>query len=192
MSDLIVGLVVFLGTHSLRMVADGWRGGMLERFGKNAWKALYSLVSLLGLALIVWGFERARAAPVALYAPPVWLRHLNALFTLLAFVLLAAAYVPRNRLKARIGHPMLAGVALWALGHLLATGNLRDVVLFGAFFVWAAADFALSRRRDRRAGVTYPLESMTGNTLSLVIGLVGWIVFALWLHRILIGVDPLL
>lgn len=192
MGTLILGLVIFLCAHSTRMVAGDWRGRMLARLGENGWKALYSIVSLLGLVLIVWGFGQARAVAVPLYAPPVWLRHLNALFTLVAFVLLAAAYVPRNRLKARIGHPMLAGVALWALGHLLATGNQQDVLLFGAFFLWAAADFVVSRRRDRLAGVSYPLETMTGNTLTLVIGLVAWTVFALWLHRWLIGVDPLL
>jgi uncharacterized membrane protein len=115
---------------------------------------------------------------------------LNALFTLVAFGLIAAAYVPRNYLKAKLGHPMLVGVKLWALGHLLAIGYLHDVVLFGAFLAWAVADFAVSRRRDRKAGTVYPAGSATGDVLVVVIGIAAWAIFAFLLHRPLIGVNP--
>jgi uncharacterized membrane protein len=151
---------------------------------------VYALVSIMGFVLIVVGFGMARAQPQLLYLSPVWLQHLNALFTLVAFVLITAAYVPHNHLKAKLGHPMLAGVKLWALGHLLAIGYLRDVVLFGAFLVWAVADFAVSRRRDRKAGTVYPAGSLAGDVLAVAIGVAAWAIFAFLLHRPLIGVNP--
>lgn len=188
---LILGLVIFLGSHSVRIFAEDWRRRQIARLGPQGWRGIYSVVSLAGLALIVVGFGAARAHPELLYAPPAWLRHLNIVFTLVAFVLVAAAYVPRNRIKAKIGHPMVAGVKAWAFGHLLATGMLRDVVLFGAFLAWAIVDFAVSRRRDRAAGVVYPAGSMTGDMVAVAIGVAVWLAFAFWLHMALIGVNPL-
>jgi len=191
MTVLILGLLIFLGIHSLRIFANDWRNRQQARLGDLPWKGLYSLVSIIGFVLIVWGFGLARQHPVLLYVPPLALRHLNALFTLVAFVLLAAAYVPRNHLKARLGHPMLVGVKVWAFGHLLATGMLHDVVLFGAFLLWAVALFIVSRRRDRMASTAYPVGSTKGTVLTVVIGVGSWIVFALWLHLWLIGVNPM-
>ena len=190
MSILVLGLILFLGTHSVHMLAPHFRERVVARIGLLPWKGLYSLVSIAGFVLIVIGFGMARADSHLLYASPVWLRHLNALFTLAAFVLVAAAYVPRNHLKAKIGHPMLAGVKLWALGHLLAIGYLHDVVLFGAFLVWAVADFAVSRRRDRAAGIVYPAGTAMGDVLAVVIGVAAWAIFAFLLHLRLIGVSP--
>jgi uncharacterized membrane protein len=191
MTLLILGLLVFLGVHSLRIFADGWRSRRLARLGEMRWKGLYTLVSLLGFVMLCWGFGLARQQPVLLYVPPMALRHLNALFTLVAFVLIAAAYVPRNHLKAKFGHPMLLGVKAWAFGHLLATGMLRDVVLFGAFLLWAVVLFIVSRRRDRRTGTTYPAGTLAGDAIAVVVGVVAWAVFALWLHLWLIGVNPM-
>ncbi|MGH8123414.1 MAG: NnrU family protein [Rudaea sp.] len=190
MSWLILGLVVFLGLHSVRIGADDWRTRQMSRVGGNAWKGAYALVSIAGFVLLIWGFGMARQHPLALYVPPLWLRHANALFTLIAFVLIAAAYVPRNHLKAKLGHPMFAGVEVWALGHLLATGMLHDIVLFGAFLVWAVAGFAVSRRRDRRAGVSYHAGTLLGDGLALAIGVGIWAAFAFWLHASWIGVAP--
>ena len=190
MSMLVLGFLLFLGAHSLRIVADPWRTRMRARLGEMPWKGLYSVVSIVGFVLIVWGFGQARMQPVLLYVPPIWARHVNALFTLVAFVLVAAAYVPRNRMKAALGHPMLAGAALWAVGHLLATGMLRDVVLFGAFAVWAVVDFVASRRRDRRQGVAQAAGTTRGDLFTLEIGVVAWVIFAFVLHLWLIGVKP--
>jgi uncharacterized membrane protein len=190
MAILIIGLIVFLGAHSVRLFADDWRTQQIARLGLNGWKGLYSLISIVGFVLLVWGFGLARQHPLLLYAPPAWLRHLNALFTLIAFILIIAAYVPRNHLKAAIGHPMLAGVKAWALGHLLATGMLHDVVLFGAFLLWAIMDFAASRRRDRRTGTVYASGTPAGDAATIIIGIVAWVVFAFWLHPLLIGVEP--
>jgi uncharacterized membrane protein len=191
MTLLILGLLVFLGVHSLRIFADGWRSRQLARLGEMRWKGFYTLVSLLGFVMLCWGFGLARQQPVLLYVPPMALRHLNALFTLVAFVLIAAAYVPRNHLKAKFGHPMLLGVKAWAFGHLLATGMLRDVVLFGAFLLWAVVLFIVSRRRDRRTGTMYPAGTLAGDAIAVVVGVVAWAVFALWLHLWLIGVNPM-
>jgi uncharacterized membrane protein len=190
MTLLVLGLLLFLGVHSIRIVADGARTQLISRLGTGGFKALYGLVSVVGLVLIVVGFGEARQSPVLLYAPPLGLRHANALFTLLAFVLVAAAYVPRNHLKAWLGHPMLAGVKLWAFGHLLATGFLHDVVLFGAFLLWAVVDFAVSRRRDRRKGVHSAPGQWPSDVVVVLIGVAAWVAFAFWLHQRWIGVSP--
>ncbi len=191
MTILILGLLIFLGTHSLRVFANGSRERMVAKLGLNGWKALYAVISIIGFVLIIWGFGLARQQPVSLYVPPMALRHANSLFTLLAFILVVAAYVPRNHLKARIGHPMLVGTKLWAFGHLLATGFLHDVILFGSFLIWAIVLFAVSRRRDRQAGVTYPRGTMIGDGLSIAIGVAAWAGFAFWAHLHWIGVSPL-
>lgn len=191
MSILIVGLLIFLGMHSIRMFADGSRTKVIARHGANTWRAIYSVVSIGGLVLIVWGFGLARQQPELIYAPVPALRHANMLFTLLAFVLVAAAYVPRNHIKAAIGHPMLAGIKLWALGHLLATGFLHDLVLFGAFLLWAVADFVVCRRRDRQNNVTWPAGTLAGDAITVTIGIAAWAAFAFWLHLRWIGVSPL-
>jgi uncharacterized membrane protein len=124
MTILLLGLVIFLGTHSVRIVADDWRAAQRARLGAQTWKLVYTLLSLLGFALIIWGFGLARRAPVLLWSPPAAMRHVAALLTLLAFILLAATYVPRNGIKARLHHPMVLGVTTWAFAHLLANGSL--------------------------------------------------------------------
>ena len=192
MSVLILGLVLFLGVHSLRIFADDWRKRQIARLGERPWKGLFALVSLAGFVLICWGFGLARHHPVLLYVPLPWLVRLNALFTLVAFVLFVAARVPRNGIKARLHHPQVLAVKTWAFGHLLATGMLHDVVLFGAFLLWAVVLFAASRRRDRREGTVYPPGTVKGTILTVVIGVVAWAVFAFWLHALLIGVKPVM
>ena len=188
---LVLGLVVFLGVHSVRIVADDWRTQTRARLGERAWKGLYSLASAVGLALIVWGYGLARQQPVVLWTPPVGMRHAAALLTLLAFVLLAAAYVPRNAFKARLHHPMVLGVKVWALAHLLSNGNLADVVLFGAFLLWAVLSFRAARQRDRVQGTVYAASTTAGTLATVVVGGVAWAAFALWGHAWLIGVAPL-
>jgi uncharacterized membrane protein len=190
MTLLVLGLVIFLGVHSTRVFADGWRSAQVARLGEKGWKGLYTLASLVGLVMLVWGYGVARQTPVPLWTPVVGLRHLASLLTLLAFVLIAAVYVPRNSLKARIGHPMVVGVKVWALSHLLANHTLADLLLFGGFLVWAVLCFRAARRRDRASGITYPAGTVQGNLLTVVAGVGAWIVFAMWLHGPLIGVRP--
>jgi uncharacterized membrane protein len=192
MTVLILGLLIFLGIHSLRIFADDWRNRQRARFGELGWKGLYSLASIIGFGLIVYGFGLARQQPALLYVPPLALRHLNELFTLVSFILVAAAFIPLNHLKAKFGHPMLLGVKVWAFGHLLATGMLHDVLLFGAFLLWAVLLFIVSRRRDRAAGTVYPAGTLQGDVLVAVVGIAAWAVFTLWLHLRLIGVSPMM
>ena len=187
---LVMGLVIFLGAHSLRMVAGGWRTRTRSRVGEGAYKGAYSLASVLGFALIVWGFGVARQQPVQLWSPPVAMRHMAALLTLLSFVLLAAAYVPGNGIKARVHHPMVLGVKVWALAHLLVNGNLAHVVLFGSFLAWSVWNFIASRQRDRADGITYPPGRAVPTAVTVVAGAIAWVLFALLLHGWLIGVKP--
>jgi uncharacterized membrane protein len=190
MTYLILGLLIFLGAHSVKILAPGWRDAQLARMGENGWKGVYSLVSALGLGLIIWGFGAARVDSPALWIPPIWTRHLAASLTLPAFILLVAAYLPGSRIKAAVGHPMVAGVKLWALSHLLANGKLVDVVLFGAFLIWAVADFISARRRDRAAGRSYPVRKGPRDAMVVGIGVVAWLLFAYFGHTWLIGVSP--
>jgi uncharacterized membrane protein len=187
---LVLGLVLFLGVHSVRIVADDWRGAQIAARGEYAWKGVYALMSVVGLVLVVWGYGLTRTAPVELWAPPLWTRHLASLLTLVSFVLLAAAYVPGTRIKAAVGHPMVAGVKVWAFAHLVANGRLADVVLFGAFLAWAVVLYAASRRRDRRYGIRHVAGPVSRDLLATGVGVVAWVVFALWLHGPLIGVQP--
>lgn len=190
MGLLILGLVIFLGVHSTRIVADPWRTDTIARIGEKPWKAIYALLSIAGFVLIVIGYGAARQSPVVLYSPPVWTRHLAALLTIPAFVLVVAAYVKPNSIKRAVGHPMVAGVKIWAFAHLLANGTLADVLLFGSFLAWAVLSFIAARRRDRAAGAVYPVGSAARNAITVAIGLVAWAVFAFALHRPLIGVGP--
>jgi len=191
MTLLVAGLLIFLAVHSVRIGADGWRTAQIARHGVKAWKGVYTLVSVVGLVLIIWGYGVARQSPVILYSPPVWTRHLAALLTLVAFVMIAAAYVPKTRIKAKIRHPMVAGVKVWAFAHLLANGTLADVVLFGSFLAWAVLNYSAAMRRDRAANVSYAIGPISRDITAVVIGTIVWLVFTFWLHRVLIGVQPL-
>lgn len=190
MLALIIGLLVFLGVHSTRLFAPHWRAAQISRRGLLPWKGVYALVSLVGLALIIWGYGEARLSPTWLWVPPVWTRHLAALLTIPAFILLAATYIPGSHIKARVGHPMLLGVKFWAIAHLIANGTLADVLLFGGFLAWAVALYIVSRRRDRLAGVAAGPARVSMDIVVVVVGLLAWVGFALWLHGLLIGVKP--
>jgi uncharacterized membrane protein len=190
MTLLILGLVVFLGVHSARVFADGARGAFIARHGIKAWKGLYAAISLAGFALVVWGFGLARQQPIVLWTPPVWTRHLAALVVLVAFVLVAAAYVPGNGITARLHHPMTLGVKAWSFAHLIANRTLADAVLFGTFLVWSITVYAAARRRDRAAGTSYPPGTTAATALTVLVGLVLWAAFAFWAHGWLIGVRP--
>ena len=190
MTLLIAGLIVFLGVHSLRIFAEDWRGRQIARLGPGAYKGIYSLASVLGLALVVVGYGQARVAPLVLWDPPLWARHLTALLTLFAFVLVVAAYVPRNRIKAAVGHPMILGVKIWAAGHLLSNGSAPDLLLFGGVLLWAAIDFRAARRRDRVQPPVRVRPTLTGTVATIVVGAGLWAAFALHLHVRLFGVRP--
>lgn len=187
---LILGLVLFLGVHSVRVFAEDWRTNTRARLGENAFKGAYSVVSVLGFVLIIWGFGQARLQPVVVWTPPVGMRHLASLLTLLAFVSLAAAYVPGNAIKARLHHPMVLGVKIWALAHLLANGMLAHMVLFGSFLVWAVLSFRAARQRDRVGQVVYAPGRAGPTVVTVLLGVALWAGFAFWAHGAWIGVRP--
>jgi uncharacterized membrane protein len=188
MTLLITGLIIFLSLHSVRIFAEGWRSDKRAQMGEGAWKGAYSVVSIIGFALIVWGYGLARQQLVVLWVPPVATRHIAALLMLFAFIMLVAAYVPGNAIKSKLHHPMTLSVKTWALAHLLANGNLADVLLFGSFLIWAVFCFIAARKRDRAAATVYPAGKAVPTVITIVIGLVAYGVFAMYLHRLLMGV----
>jgi uncharacterized membrane protein len=187
---LIAGLILFLGAHSVRIFADDSRTKLIEKLGVNKWKGVITLLSIAGFALMIIGYQQARMTPIPLWEPPVWGRAVAIVLNLFAFILLVAAYVPANSIKARIGHPMVASVKIWALGHLLANGNVVDLVLFGTFLIWAVLDFRISRKRDRTENVVRPAGLMKNNVLTVAIGVIAWAAFVMVLHAYLVGVQP--
>jgi len=187
---LIAGLVLFLGVHSSRVFADDARSIFIAAHGEKTWKGIYAVLSIVGFVLVVYGYGEARTVPLVLWTPPVWTRHAAALLTLPAFILLAAAYVPRNAIKARLGHPMLLGTKFWAAAHLLANGNVADVLLFGGFLVWATLCLRAAKGRDRAAGTAYPAGGATPTIIAVTVGVGAWAAFAFYLHAAWIGVRP--
>jgi len=191
MLTLIAGLILFLGVHSVRIYADDWRECQRQKWGDNAWRAGYALLSLAGLVLVIYGFGLVRNEPEVVWVPPMGMRHAASLLNLFGFILLVAAYVPGNAIKARVHHPMVAGVKLWAVAHLMANGNLGHLVLFGSFLAWAVLDFISARKRDRRnPSATRPATKVSATVITVVAGVLAWAVFAFWLHGLLIGIKP--
>lgn len=184
---LVLGLVLFLGVHSVSIANRPARDAMVARIGANAWRGIYTLVSLLGFALIVWGYGVARQQPVVIYTPPTWLRHLSWVLLLPVFPLLVAAYL-RGRIKAAVKHPMLLATKLWAVAHLLANGTLADVLLFGGFLAWAIADRVSVKKRGNNPVIAK--AQLMHDLIALVVGLAlyGW--FFVQGHAWLIGVSP--
>ena len=190
MTLLIAGLLLFLSVHSTAIIAPGWRTAQVARRGEAAWKGLYALLSIAGFVLLVYGYGVARQSPVVLYTPPTFTRHLALLLMLPVFPLLLAAYLP-GRIKTAAKHPMLLAVKLWALAHLLANGNLHDVVLFGTFLAWAVADRISMKRRMVARAVPVASARPMNDAIALAGGLAVYAVFVLWAHLKLIGVSPL-
>jgi len=172
-------------------VSDDFRSRQVERAGINTWRAMYAGVSIVGLVLIVVGYSAARGAPQVVWNPPAWSIFIATVLTIPAFILIAASFVPGTRIRSGSGHPLLLGVKIWALAHLMANGTLAAILLFGTFLVWSVAAYASARRRDRKAGTVYPVGPPQRDVVAVISGLVAWTVFALWLHRWLFGVAPL-
>lgn len=184
---LILGLVLFLGIHSVSIVAEEWRDRTMKRMGENAWKGTYSLISLAGFVLIVWGYGEARMDSVLLYSPPAWLRHVGMLVLLPVFPLLVSVYLP-GRIKRGAKHPLLLATKLWAFAHLLMNGMLADLLLFGGFLIWAVADRLSMKRRTQRPLPSLP-ESKINDVIVVVVGIGIYFVFVKWLHAALIGIP---
>ena len=198
MTQLTLGLILFLGAHSVRILADGWRDQTIAAYGEKAFKGVYTLVAILGFYLLVVGYGEARLQPLVLWNPPIFTKHISMLLMLLSSILLIAAYIPRNHFKMRLKHPMVLSVKVWALSHLLANGNLADLVLFGSFLIWAVLNFRSARARDRAqvqnsdANEEAPLKPNLLATLIALFGGMGlWAVITFVLHAKVVGVAPM-
>ena len=187
MTQLVLGLVMFLGIHSISIFAPGWRDSMIARLGALNWKRLYSVASLLAFVLLAHGCSLARQEPVVLYQPPVWARHLAMLLMLPVFPILLSAYLP-GRIKATVKHPVLTATKTWALAHLLANGMLADVLLFGGFLTWAVLD-RISVGKRPASEVRAAPTGRFNDLIAVVGGLVIYALFVGWAHRHLIGVP---
>jgi uncharacterized membrane protein len=186
MALLILGLVIFIGCHSLGMM-PAWEVTLKGALGRPAYRGLYSLLSIAGLVAIVYGFADYRANEwVEIWSPPQALKHVNMLFVLVAFIALAASQAPRGYIKARLKHPMLVGIKAWAFGHLLANGDLGGMILFGAFLAWAVVDRI--SYRWRAAGPELPAPQVKWDVIAVIAGLIAYGAM-LMLHPILIGVS---
>jgi uncharacterized membrane protein len=196
MTLLLLGLIFFLGIHTLTTLREP-RAALIGRLGEGPYKGLYSLVSAVGLVLIVWGFARYRdTAYLQIWAPPAWLHPVALVLMWFAFVALAAAYLPAGWIKGVLRHPMLVSIKSWALAHLLANGDLGALILFGTFLAWAVYDrIAVKRRGDDALPATAgnaigaPRSGFTaGDGIALIVGSVVYAAM-FWLHPILIGVP---
>ena len=199
MAELILGLVLFLGVHALRVFAEGTRQKLIGAMGPFVYKAFYSIVSIIGLLLIVSGYSAARIEPIVLYTPPTGVAHAASLLTLIAFVLLIAAYIPGNLILRKLKHPMTLAVKVWAFAHLLSNGTLADLLFFGGFLVWSVLVYRSARRRapvenpglsNLPAVIASRPPSMLASLVTLVVGIGAWAWFAFEGHAMLIGVAP--
>jgi uncharacterized membrane protein len=188
MGIFLLGLILFLGVHSVSIVAPRWRDAQVARMGEKAWKGLYTIVSIIGIVLLVYGYGVARQSPVVLYTPPRALHHLALLLLVPVFPLFIAPYFP-GRISAATRHPMLLAVKIWATAHLLANGTLVDVLLFGGFLAWAVADRISLKRRPARPLPGAPPRPVN-DVIVVVVGLALYALFLWRAHQWLIGVSP--
>ena len=199
MAWLILGLVLFLGAHSVRIFADDWRSRTIEAWGEKAFKGIYAVVSLVGFYALIVGYSEARMQPFVIWQPPTATRHISVLLMLFASILLVATYIPRNHFKVRMGHPMILSVKVWALSHLLANGNLADLVLFGTFLAWSVLIFRVSRARDRANAAAQSMEELaqapqaklTATLAAFVLGALLWASITFHLHALVVGISPM-
>lgn len=189
---LVIGLVLFLGVHSVRIVAPEYRQAQIDARGLNAWKGVYSLVSIAGFVVLIWGYGLARQDPVVFWVAPFWMSHVVALLMVFAMILLVASQLPAGRIKAAVKHPMLLSVKIWAFAHLLVNGDLASLLLFGGFLAWAVID-RISEKKRLRAGITSnPVAGpLKWDIVAIVGGIVLYLLFLTVLHKWLIGVPPI-
>jgi uncharacterized membrane protein len=202
MTWLIAGLLIFLGVHSIRIFDEALRSRLIQRWGEKPWKGMYSLLSVLGFAVLVYGYGQARLQPIPIYELPVGLRHASSLLMWFAMILLIAAYIPGNWFKTGLRHPMVLGVKLWAFAHLLSNGTAADLLLFGGFLLWAIASFRAARKRDKaheaalletspEANNSRPPNKASTTVITVVLGSLIWAGFLFDWHASLIGVSPM-
>lgn len=192
MALLIVGIIIFLGLHLIRVIAPGLRQSMIASLGENGWKIAYSIVSILSLILLIYGFGQARQVTGMLYNPPIWMAHIALTLMLIAMICLVASLLPAGHIAVKTKHPMVLSVKIWAFSHLLANGETSSVLLFGAFLAWGVILRIALKRRERAGELTLrPFVSGKYDLYSLIIGVVAWALITFKLHELLIGVAPI-
>jgi uncharacterized membrane protein len=185
---MIIGLAVFFGAHTFTTLRTP-RAALVARLGEGTYKGAYSLVSLVGIILIGYGFARYRAAGmIEIWQPPRWMRHVNNVLLWPAFVCIAAAYIPGD-IKRVLKHPLLVGVKLWALGHLLANGDLGSIILFGSFLLWAGYDRASFKWRTDPGAPDLGLGGRDCDAIAVIVGTVLFLAAGFWFHPYVIGVP---
>ena len=190
MALFLIGLVIFLASHSCRIFAESWRNHMIDRLGEVKWKGLYTIASLIGFIIMVIGYGQARQSTVVLWQPNAALIYIALVLNLVAFIFLAGSSPSNNAIRLKLKHPMILGVKVWALAHLISNGTLVNLSLFGAFLIWAVLDFRSSRKRP----VHIPQQaqvSTKATVIAIASGVILWAVFIFGLHQYLIGVSPL-
>lgn len=188
LSIMILGLAVFIGTHVFTTRRKA-RADLIGRIGEGPYKGLYSLLSLIGLVLIVYGFAQYRATGlIDIWSPPAWTRHLAALLVLIAIICIVAAYITGN-IKRVLKHPMLVGVKLWATAHLITNGDLGSIILFGSILGWAVFDRISLKRRTDPGGLVIPAGGWPRDVVAIVVGIVVYLGLGLWFHPYVIGVP---
>lgn len=187
MTILIVGLVLFLGIHSVRIVAPDWRDARVAAMGEGPWKGVYSLVSIAGLVLLIWGYSLAQPEAAFFYEPPAWMKHVVALLMLIALIIFMVSQLPSGKMKPVLKHPMLLAVKIWAAAHLVANGDLASILLFGSFLAWAVADRISVAKRDAPLPEEGPVS---WDIAAIVSGVVIYLLFVWQLHAWLFGVLP--
>jgi uncharacterized membrane protein len=186
---MFLGLVLFLGTHSIGIVAPAWRDRFKSVWGPGLWRSVYSILSVIGFVLLLYGFSRARQQPIVWYSPDYGLRLAARVLMVPVLPLVLAAYLP-GKIQRATKHPLLAAVKLWAFAHLLANGTAADVVLFGAFLIWAVADRIALKRHPKPMAATLP-TSKWNDLIAVALGLALYVWMLEWLHLHLFGVSPL-
>jgi hypothetical protein len=185
---MILGLVLFLGVHTLSTRREQ-RAGLIAAWGEGTYKIGYALASAAGLALIIWGFAHYRAAGMwELWTPPTALKHLAVALMLPAVILVVAAYI-RGRIYTTLKHPLLAGVKLWAAAHLLANGDLGSIILFGSFLGWAVFDRISLKHRADAGAPPIPVGGVTNDLIGVAVGLVAYLALGFAFHPVVIGVP---
>ena len=185
---MILGLVLFLGIHLFITKRDA-RAALIARIGEGGYKIAFSLVSVVGLVLIVWGYATYRATGwINVWYPPTAMKHITILLMLPAVIMIAASYI-RGRIYTTLKHPMLAGIKLWALSHLLANGDLGSIILFGSFLAWAVIDRISLKRRPDSGAPPIPVGGVGNDAIAVGVGVVAYLALAFAFHPVVIGVP---
>jgi len=191
MALLILGIVLFLGVHLIRVVAPGLRTSMIASIGESGWKIAYSVASILTLILLIYGFGQARDM-TPIWSPPFWMSHITILLMLFAMICLVASLLPAGHIAVKTKHPMVLSVKIWALAHLLSNGDGAAILLFAAFLAWGVILRISLKRRQRAGEITLrPFVSAKYDLYAIIIGVVVWALIIWKLHAWIIGVSPL-